>query len=210
MYKNVSSINDFLPCSTPSQWVQNAVDNQDILLIDHANCEKKAASMALSFLFKHPDKSDLCFRMSKIAREELVHYEQVCSILSKRNIAYKHVAASRYASGLRKIIHSDEVRRFIDLLIIGAVVEARSCERFEKIAPKLDPILQKFYQGLLESEKRHFTIYLEFAYQYAAESNKTSCYVDSRIEKFLDTEKKLIELPDDQFQFHSGPVYFSH
>jgi tRNA-(ms[2]io[6]A)-hydroxylase len=188
MYKNVSSINDFLPCSTPSQWVKNAVDNQDILLIDHANCEKKAASMALSFLFKHPDKPDLCFRMSKIAREELVHY----------------------ASGLRKIIHSDEVRRFIDLLIIGAVVEARSCERFEKIAPKLDPILQKFYQGLLESEKRHFTIYLEFAYQYAAESNKTSCYVDSRIEKFLDTEKKLIELPDDQFQFHSGPVYFNH
>jgi tRNA-(ms[2]io[6]A)-hydroxylase len=205
-YRNTSDIHDFLPCVTPDQWVKNAIENQDILLLDHANCEKKAASMALSFLFKYSHLSDLCMRMSKIAREELVHFEQVGAILKKKGISYKSISASRYASGLRQGVKSDEVGRLIDLLIIGAIVEARSCERFERIAPNLDSDLMKFYLGLLESERRHFTIYIDFAYKYAKIYSKVSSYVDQRISCFLTLDENLIQKSDSEFRFHSGPV----
>lgn len=138
------------------------------MLIDHAHCEMKAASSAMTYLYKYSDKTELITKMSKIAREELVHFEQVMRILKKRKIEFKAISASRYASDLIKNTRTDKHGRFIDALIVGAYIEARSCERFAKIAPHLDADLQKFYSGLLESEKRHFTIYLDFAQKYSS------------------------------------------
>ena len=205
-YRNISDIHEFLSCSTPDQWIVNAISHQDVMLLDHANCEKKAASMALSFLFKYSHHTDLCIRMSKIAREELVHFEQVNSIIKKRNIGYQSISASRYAAGLRQGMKNDTGGRLIDLLVIGAVVEARSCERFERVSPNLDFELMKFYTGLLESERRHFTIYTNFAYKFESVYAKPINYVDQRIAYFLNLDKDLIQKVDSEFRFHSGPV----
>lgn len=197
-YANFATIENFLLCETPDQWVKSALDNIELMLIDHAHCEMKAASSAMTYIYRHPDKHDLVTRMSKIAREELVHFEQVMRILKRRDIEYKAISASRYASQLIKTARTDKEGRFIDALIIGTYIEARSCERFAKIAPFLDSELQKFYNGLLESEKRHFTIYLSFAEKYSSKD------IGSDIKRIGEIEKELILSPDNEFRFHSG------
>jgi tRNA-(ms[2]io[6]A)-hydroxylase len=197
-YYESLDIQNFLPCETPDAWVAKALKNLEILLIDHAHCEKKAASAAMSFMYRHNDKMDILMRMSKIAREELGHFEQVLAIMKKRGIEYRYLSASRYAEGLRKGLRETKQDKFIDALIIGAFVEARSCERFEKIAPHLDDELAKFYQGLLASEKRHFTIYLKFAQTYSETD------ISEQVENIVRLEKQLIETPDNEFRFHSG------
>ncbi|ASG67845.1 tRNA-(ms[2]io[6]A)-hydroxylase [Francisella halioticida] len=197
-YANFATIENFLLCKTPDQWIKNALDNVELMLIDHAHCEMKASSSAMTYIYRHPDKYDLVIRMSKIAREELVHFEQVMQILKRRNIEYKAISASRYASQLIKTARTDKEGRFIDALIIGAYIEARSCERFAKIAPYLDHELQRFYNGLLESEKRHFTIYLSFAEKYSSKD------IGKDIKRIGEVEKELILSSDNEFRFHSG------
>ncbi len=140
-----------------------------------------------------------CIKMSRLAREELLHFEQVHNIMRDRNIDYVHLSASRYADGLRKHIRTHEPARLVDTLIIGAFVEARSCERFSVLAPHLDDELNKFYTSLLKSEARHFEDYLELAQEYAGEN------IDNRIQFFRELEKTLIESPDEEFRLHSGP-----
>ncbi|MBK2026458.1 tRNA-(ms[2]io[6]A)-hydroxylase [Francisella philomiragia] len=197
-YADFATIENFLLCETPEQWIQKALVNIELMLIDHAHCEMKAASSAMTYIYRHPDKYELLTRMSKIAREELVHFEQVMRIMKKRDIQYKAISASRYASQLIKAARTDKEGRFIDALIIGAYIEARSCERFAKVAPYLDSELQKFYNGLLESEKRHFTIYLHFAEKYS------STDIGKDIKRIGEIEKDLILSSDSEFRFHSG------
>ncbi|GAB4224360.1 MAG: tRNA-(ms[2]io[6]A)-hydroxylase [Francisella sp.] len=197
-YADLVTIENFLQCETPKEWINKALENIEIMLIDHAHCEIKAASSATTYIYKHPDKYDLVTRMSKIAREELVHFEQVMRILKKRGIEFRYLSASRYASQLIKHTRTDIEGRFIDALIIGAYIEARSCERFSKIAPFLDNELKKFYNGLLESEKRHFTIYLHFAEKYS------SVDIATHIERIGKIERELILSQDNEFRFHSG------
>ncbi|WP_191092338.1 tRNA-(ms[2]io[6]A)-hydroxylase [Francisella sp. SYW-2] len=197
-YANFATIENFLLCETPDQWIQKALVNIELMLVDHAHCEMKAASSAMTYIYRHPDKYELVTRMSKIAREELVHFEQVLRIMKKRDIQYKAISASRYASQLIKTARTDKEGRFIDALIIGAYIEARSCERFAKVAPYLDSELQKFYNGLLESEKRHFTIYLHFAEKYS------STDIGEDIKRIGEIEKDLILSSDSEFRFHSG------
>lgn len=199
MYYDETTIEAFLPCRTPDAWVEKALANQQILLLDHAHCEKKAASSAMSFMYqKSSEHPELLLKMSQIAREELVHFEQVLRILKKRYIRYRLLSESRYAKGLRSLIRTSQNGRLVDILIVGAFIEARSCERFKQIAPHLDSELSKFYQGLLASEKRHFTVYLNFAKQYAEED------VDPHIARFAALEKSLIQSKDTEFRFHSG------
>ncbi len=195
----LEEIYQFLPCSTPALWVEQALENLDILLIDHAQCEKKAASTAMNLMYRYVDKPDLLKKMSQLAREELLHFEQVVTILEERGIRYEHLTAARYASGLRQHIRkgADEL---IDVLIIGAFIEARSCERFMALIPHLDETLGKYYQSLVRSEGRHYRDYLDLAQQYA------SAPIDERIAFFAEVEKELIESDDDTFRFHSGPV----
>lgn len=197
-YADLITIEEFLPCETPQAWVDKALENQELMLIDHAHCEMKAASSAMTYLYKYADKPELITKMSKIAREELVHFEQVMRILKKRKIEFKAISASRYAGELIKNTRTDKHGRFIDALIVGAYIEARSCERFAKIAPHLDVDLQKFYSGLLESEKRHFTIYLDFAQKFS------TIDISASIDRLAKVEKKLILSKDNEFRFHSG------
>jgi len=189
---------DFLPCETPQTWLDMALQNQEVLLIDHANCEKKAASTALNLLYRYIDRDDLLDKLSRLAREELRHFEQVLSLLRQRNISYRHISPSRYAAGLRQFVATHEPDKLIDTLIVGAYIEARSCERFARLAPLLDAPLEKFYLSLLRSEARHFEDYLHLA-RYYAEGD-----ISSRVAFFSEEEARLIQGEDAEFRFHSG------
>ncbi|MFE8071560.1 tRNA isopentenyl-2-thiomethyl-A-37 hydroxylase MiaE [Marinobacteraceae bacterium S3BR75-40.1] len=200
MQDALESIHNFLPCPTPDQWIENALAHQDLLLIDHAHCEKKAASTALSLMYRYVDRTRLLEKMSRLAREELRHFEQVLAIMKKRGIAYDHLTSSRYASGMREGVRSEEPGKLVDVLIVGAFIEARSCERFAKLAPYLDAELEKFYNSLLKSEARHYEDYLKLAREAADEP------IEDRIAWFAERERALIESPDQEFRFHSGPI----
>ncbi len=195
----MKTINEFLLCETPDPWVQTALNNLNLLLIDHANCEKKAAGTALNLMYRYVDNFDLLNKMSRLAREELRHFEQVIAIMEARGVEYYQINASRYASELRKPVRTHEPARLVDTMIVGAIIEARSCERFEKIAPFLDEELQKFYLSLLKSEARHYADYLSLAQQAAGDED-----ISGRVQFFLEREKALIESADDEFRFHSG------
>lgn len=195
----IAEIHVFLACKTPRAWIDAALQQQDVLLIDHANCEKKAAGTALSLMHKYIHQTDLLNKMSRLAREELRHFEQVLDILAARKIPYIHVSASRYAAALRKLIRPGEPEKLVDTLIVGAFIEARSCERFAALAPHLDAELKTFYTSLLRSESRHYRDYLSLAEKIAGKD------ISARIELIRVAEKALIEEPDDEFRFHSGP-----
>lgn len=194
----LAEINTFLGCQTPDAWVAEALNNQEVLLIDHANCEKKAATTAMNLLYKHIDREELLKKMSQLAREELLHFEQVVNILKERGIRYRHVSSSRYAAALRDAVRKGGNEELVDVLIVGAFIEARSCERFAKLAPFLDEKLQKFYRSLLRSEGRHYQDYLTLATQYSVSP------IDGRVAEFRALEQNLIESPDPEFRFHSG------
>ena len=196
---NLPEIHEFLGCRTPDAWITAALADQQTLLIDHKNCEFKAASTALSLMAKYSTYVDLLNAMSRLAREELVHHEQVLRIMKRRKIGLRPVSAARYASGLRKVVRTHEPHKLVDTLVVGAFIEARSCERFEALVPHLDEELGKFYFGLLKSEARHFQNYLKLAYQYGDARD-----VDQAIERVRAAECELIESPDTEFRFHSG------
>ena len=194
-------IAEFLDTPTPDAWIEEAVGRIPDLLLDHANCELKAASTALGFLYRYPDRTALAQRMSRLAREELRHFEQVRKIMDEMDVPFERLTASRYAGGLRDAARSEEPHKLLDMLLIGALIEARSCERFAKIASRLPERLEKFYSGLLASEARHFEHYLNFARE---ETGIDTEEFDRRLDELKAVEAKLISDPDPQFRFHSG------
>jgi tRNA-(ms[2]io[6]A)-hydroxylase len=194
----LTPIYEFLGCVTPQAWIDAAITDIPRLLQDHANCEKKAASTAMNLLFRYNDKQQLQQQLTQLAREELLHYEQVMALMSKRGIGYHHVTNSRYAGSLRKHVRTYEPQHLVDVLIIGAFVEARSCERFAAIAPYLDAELKRFYLFLLKSEARHFEYYLSLAQLYSPEP------IDERVAFFKEREAELILQTDSEVRFHSG------
>ena len=196
---DINPILDFLACPTPGAWVDWALENQDILLIDHANCEKKAASTALNLMYRYVEHHHLLNKLSRLAREELRHFEQVIAIMNRRGVDYPQLAAARYAGSLRKEMRTQEPARLVDTLLIGAIIEARSCERFAALAPELDDELRVFYLSLLKSESRHFRDYLKLAEEVGSADE-----VAARLPVLLARERELIESPDTAFRFHSG------
>jgi tRNA-(ms[2]io[6]A)-hydroxylase len=141
----------------------------------------------------------MLLQLSKLAREELRHFEQVVGILKDRHITYSQISSSRYAGELRKQVRTHEPARLIDILIVSAIVEARSCERFSRLIDVLDPELADFYASLLKSEARHFGVYLKLAKQAAEGAD-----ISDRIALFLAEDERLITSTDPEFRFHSG------
>lgn len=203
--EGVAAVREFLECPTPAAWVDAAGAQLDVLLLDHANCERKAAATAVSLLFRYDAVPELAPRMSRLAREELRHYEQVLDLLAARDIAVRPLSASRYAGGLRAGVRSGEPARLLDLLLVGALVEARSCERFAALIPVLDEELARFYRRLLASEARHFEDYLQLARGVAGAEA-----VATRLLTLKALEADLITRPDPNFRFHSGPPESGH
>ena len=196
---DIGPILAFLQCATPAAWVEWALRNPDLLLVDHANCEKKAAATALNLMYRYVDRHRLLTRLSRLAREELRHFEQVIALMQARGVDYPQLTASRYAGELRQLVRNHEPARLVDTLLVGAIIEARSCERFAALVPVLDTELAAFYASLLKSESRHFTDYLKLAQEVASTQE-----VADRLAVLLRRERELIESPDTEFRFHSG------
>ena len=231
---------------TPQSWIDEAIkpENLTILLVDHANCELKAAQTAMLILrryavdqkssdallawlkpyedfvyrkigngdfsdyeslskklisksdFEHGD--ELIRKMVLLIKEELHHFQQVWQIIQSRGVVYDNLTASRYARSMMKGVRTHEPAKLSDTLICGAYIEARSCERFAKLAPYLDDELNTFYVSLLRSEARHFQDYLSLA------TTVSSVCIDERVKVFGEKESMLIQTQDTEFRFHSG------
>ncbi|MCL4106586.1 UNVERIFIED_CONTAM: hypothetical protein GTU68_009720 [Idotea baltica] len=137
--------------------------------------------------------------LSRLAREELRHFEQVITLMKQRGVRYVQLSASRYAGDLRLLVRKNEPERLIDTLLVGAIIEARSCERFACLVPVLDEELSAFYNSLLKSESRHYLNYLKFARTLGSREE-----VELRLPIMLERERVLIERSDKEFRFHSG------
>jgi tRNA-(ms[2]io[6]A)-hydroxylase len=195
----------FCESRTPREWVNAACARIPELLLDHANCELKAASTAIGFLYRYPERGALGERMSRLAREELRHFEQVKKLMRERAVPYRRLSASRYAAALRQAVRPGEPARLLDSLLVGAIIEARSCERFAALIPQLPPDLGAFYTALLTSEARHFEQYLGFA---GTETGCGATTIDARLTELKAIEAALITDPDPDFRFHSGVPAF--
>jgi len=191
-----------LRVATPAGWTTHACAHPDVLLIDHANCEKKAASTALALMFAYAEDLELASNMSRLAREELRHYEQVAKLIVALKIVPQRLAPGRYAERLRRLVAKDEPRRELDLMICGAFIEARSCERFAALSRVIGVPLRGLFEGLHEAEARHYELYLRLAERAAS---RAGVQLDERIGIFAAREAELISEPDALFRFHSGP-----
>ena len=192
-----------LRAPTPPAWVDAAVDNWRDVLVDHANCEKKAASTALALIFAYPEDDLLCLALSRLAREELRHFEQVQRMMTALDIAFIRQKPGRYASSLRARMRTTPTERKLDLLLTGALIEARSCERFGLLAPRLPAPLGAFYGQLAQSEARHFELYVELAGARAPDDWRARLHILAEEEALLATQ------PDEELRFHSGPPAFT-
>ncbi len=190
-----------LRVATPPEWLAHASTRWRELLVDHANCEKKAASTALGLLFTYAEDLSLAAQLSRLAREELRHFEQVQRLMVALDVPFQRLSPSRYAEGLRRAARLEEPGRRVDLLICGGLIEARSCERFVALAPRLPEPLGTFYRTLGAAEARHFSVYFRLG-ESAARADDVD--FGERVTQLAEAEGALITTPDPQFRFHSG------
>ncbi|MGP5555040.1 tRNA-(ms[2]io[6]A)-hydroxylase [Psychrobacter celer] len=196
---DLSAVYGFLGARTTPDWVAAAIADLPLIIQDHANCEKKAAGTAMNLLFRYEFSYDLQRKLAQLIREEMLHYEQVLGIMNERGQEWRYLSAGRYAKGMLKHKRTYEPAAMIDVLIIGAFIEARSCERFAALAEVInDERLAKYYRYLLKSESRHFEDYLALAQSLSTEA------IDERVAFFREVEAELIISPDAELRFHSG------
>jgi tRNA 2-(methylsulfanyl)-N6-isopentenyladenosine37 hydroxylase len=180
--------------------VNDALAHWPEVLLDHANCEKKAASTALALMFAYPEDRALSVALARLAREELRHFEQVAAALSAAGVAFRRQRPGRYAQELRAALRTAEPGRKLDLLLMGALIEARSAERFDLLAPHLPAPLGRLYAHLGACEARHFELYVGFARTAAA------AQWQGRLAELAAREAQLVTTPGDVLRFHSGPL----
>jgi tRNA-(ms[2]io[6]A)-hydroxylase len=157
-----------LASTTDTAWTRCAIAGLDELLVDHAHCEKKAAGTALNLIFRYPRHAQLQDPLSRLAREELVHFEQVLALLRARGVAFAAQKPAPYAGRLRAQTRGADPARLVDTLLCSALIEARSCERFALLAAAApDAALRSFYVSLHAAEARHERVYLALAEAFA-------------------------------------------
>jgi tRNA-(ms[2]io[6]A)-hydroxylase len=187
---------------TPLSWLEAAAERWRELLVDHANCEKKAASTAIALMFAYPEDGELARQLSRLAREELRHFELVERLMRQLDVAPVRLGAGRYATSLRAALRQHEPQRKLDLLLAGALIEARSCERFRALAGRLPAPVAALYASLEASEARHESLYLRLAERHAKVIGETQW--QARLAVLAAVEGALATQPDAQFRFHSG------
>jgi len=193
-----------LLAATPQQWVEDAVGHWQELLQDHANCEKKAASTALALIFAYPHDRPLVLALSPLAREELRHFEQVVRVMDALGVPFMRQRPGRYAQSLRGALRTGDPDRKLDLLLMSALIEARSAERFTLLAPHLPGPLAALYEELSVCEARHHELYVELACERAAQLWRP------RLAQLAAHEAQLATAPDQSLRFHSGPLERLH
>ncbi len=173
---------------TSPEWLQAAQLDAASVLTDHAHCEKKAATMAISLLNRYPEKSELVERMAELAEEEMGHFQMVLRKMTERGIPFTRDPGDRYAQQLHEHVRKREPERLLDLLIVASLIEARSCERFKLLSESVpDHDLRQFYRSLLESEARHRTTFLSLARLYFDPT-----LVATRLDELEDAEASIV------------------
>lgn len=190
-----------LHAPTSPRWLEQVRPHLDLLLIDHAHCEKKAAGAAMNLLFAYVDRVPLARQLGDIVQEELTHFHQVLDLLDRRGIPFRKLAPSNYGGRLHELIRKDEPGRAVDRLLVAGLIEARSCERFALLQKTLagdDPELADFYGSLFESEARHHGAYVKLAREFADDDA-----VKSRLYELAVRESKILAEGDPRPRMHS-------
>ena len=190
-----------LKLPTDPHWVNIVESNIDEILTDHAWCEQKAASNALSLIVNNPECTEMVTALIELAKEELAHFEQVHNLIKSRGMQLGRERKDNYVNELYKFMKKDGSRKqsHVDRLLFSAMIEARSCERFRVLSEDIkDPELAKFYRDLMISEAGHYTTFIGFARQYAADAVN----VDKRWKEWLDFEAIVIKNYGKQETIH--------
>lgn len=184
---------------TSDRWLQQALANLDLILLDHSHCEKKAAGVAINLMFRYSSDRQLVKQLTAIAKEELEHFEQVNQWLDKKGIALAPLNAPPYGSKLKAQIRHQEPDRLLDSLLVSALIEARSHERLGLLGAHCpEPDLAKFYRSLMASEARHYGIYWVLATQYGDRQ-----LVERRLEELSIFESEILSHLYDEPRIHS-------
>lgn len=184
---------------TSDRWLAQVDQSLEEILIDHAHCEHKAAAVAMSLLGAYIENRDLCDEMTRIVEEELEHFQMVRSLLERRGIAFRLQQPGHYGRELRQLVRPNEPDRAVDRLLVGGLIEARSCERFSLLAKHVqDPELADFYAGLFESEARHHSTYVRLAKQFADADT-----VKQRLNELAAAEAEIIGKGNSLPRMHS-------
>lgn len=175
--------------ATQHQWTETVLADFDAFLIDHAACERKASSMAMSMLLHYPDREKLVQAMTDLAVEELLHFKAVMAIIRERQLVLRADEKDPYVNELRLATRTDSKVYLLDRLLIASIIEKRGAERFGLVAMALPPgALQNFYRNISESESRHYTLFLELACDYFDWQ-----MIKTRLRELLIIEAKIVE-----------------
>jgi len=184
--------------SSPA-WLERALSDLPTILLDHAHCEKKAASTAMNLMFRYQDRPELMAPLSRLAREELEHFELVLSVLESRGLEFLALEPGPYAAQLHKVVRRNEPARLIDTLLVCAIIEGRSCERMRLLSEHLqDEELAGLYRRLVASEARHHQEFVALALRYGGEEA-----VMTRLRELMDHEAELLGRPAELVRLHT-------
>ena len=188
-----------LQCKTDDRWLRQVDRDLELVLIDHAHCEKKAAATAMNLLGAYIENETLCREMSEIVNEELEHFHMVLELLKARKITFRRLKPSSYGKRLHEHIRKQEPDRAVDRLIVAGLIEARSCERFARLAEHVsDAELTNFYRSLFEAEARHHSTYHRLANDFADPEA-----VQARSVELAAIEAQVIQQGDPFTRMHS-------
>ena len=180
-------------------WVEMALANLDVILLDHSHCERKAAGVAINLMFRYPSHQKLVRQMTAIAQEELSHFEQVNQWLEKLNIPLAALNSPPYFARLKSQVRHAESDRLLDLLLVSAIIEARSHERLGLIGEYCpNPELAKFYRSLMASEARHYGAYWLLAQEYSDRQT-----VERRLAELAEYESQILSKMHHEPRLHS-------
>jgi tRNA-(ms[2]io[6]A)-hydroxylase len=189
-----------LKSSTSARWLAQVERDLPAILIDHAHCEKKAAGVAMNLIFAYGSvDADVGRELSEIVVEEMEHFRQVLDVLDERGIRFSSQKPGAYGRKLNDLVRKGEPERAVDRLLVAALIEARSCERFSLLRDHVsDERLAEFYGSLFESEARHHSTYVQMAWRFADES-----VVHARLEELAAAEAQIIAEGDPLPRMHS-------
>jgi tRNA-(ms[2]io[6]A)-hydroxylase len=188
-----------LAAPTDPEWFDRIEPELDLILVDHTHLEKRAASTALSLIFRYTGREDLPLTLSPIVREEMEHFEQMLGILAQRGVELIKLKPADYASNLVGNVRKQEPHCLLDKLLAAGLIEARSCERFSILAERVqDPQLADYYGRLFESEARHYTVYTDLARRYFGHET-----TKARLRELADAELEALRASTGAARLHS-------
>lgn len=188
-----------LQSETADSWFKQVDSDLEAILIDHAHCEKKAAGTALNLMFAYVEDLELCREMTEIVNEELEHFHMVIELLERRGTKFRRLTPSSYGRKLNDLVRKQEPHKAVDRLLVAGLIEARSCERFSKLAEHVDDTeLADFYRSLFESEARHHTVYTRLAKHFGPEEE-----VVKRLDELAIEEAAILAASEDPPRMHS-------